>query len=88
MRIQLQHLLMALALAGMLASGCRTKEFQTDGSEPAIRAALDQQVRAWNAGDLAGFMEIYDRSDQTRFASGGEISRGWQPLFEIGRAHV
>jgi len=35
-----------------------------------------------NAGHLAGFMEIYAKSEQTRFASGGDISLGWQTVFD------
>jgi ketosteroid isomerase-like protein len=27
-------------------------------------------------------MEAYARSDQTRFASGGDVSIGWQPVFD------
>ena len=43
---------------------------------------LDQQVRDWNVGNLAGFMEGYDKSDATRFASGGKVLLGWQPVFD------
>ena len=52
------------------------------GAEQQVRAALDSQVRAWNAGDLRGFMEGYARSDQTRFQSGGDVSLGWQTVFD------
>ena len=52
------------------------------GAEQEIRAVLDAQVRAWNAGDLRGFMEGYARSDRTRFQSGGEVSLGWQTVFD------
>ena len=43
---------------------------------------LDAQVRGWNAGDLRGFMEGYARSERTRFQSGGEVSLGWQTVFD------
>ncbi len=52
------------------------------GSEQQVRAVLDAQVRAWNAGDLRGFMDGYARSDQTRFQSGGDVSLGWQTVFD------
>ena len=52
------------------------------GAEQQVRAVLDSQVRAWNAGDLRGFMEGYARSDQTRFQSGGDVSLGWQTVFD------
>jgi ketosteroid isomerase-like protein len=50
--------------------------------EREVRAVLDQQVREWNAGNLAGFMETYAKSDSTRFASGGDVSLGWQTVFQ------
>ena len=52
------------------------------GADRQIRAVLDAQVRAWNAGDLRGFMEGYARSGRTRFQSGGDVSLGWQTVFE------
>src|SRR5438552_9704127 len=52
------------------------------GAEQQVRAVLDAQVHAWNAGDLSGFMEGYARSDRTRFQSGGDVSLGWQTVFD------
>ncbi|WP_425407789.1 nuclear transport factor 2 family protein [Hyphococcus sp.] len=42
-----------------------------------IRASLNAQAAAWNEGDLEGFMEGYWKSDELKFVSGGEITRGW-----------
>ena len=50
--------------------------------EAAIRAVLDAQVAAWNRGDIDAFMEGYERSDATRFASGDTVSRGWQTVHD------
>jgi ketosteroid isomerase-like protein len=72
----------AIMLLAMAAFGCRTATVAKHDGVTAIRAALDRQVRDWNAGDLAGFMEVYARSDQTRFASGGDVSLGWQTVFD------
>ena len=47
-----------------------------------VRAVLDQQVKDWNAGDIARFMRGYDRSDKTRFASGGNVTLGWKAVLE------
>ena len=46
-----------------------------------IEAVLDQQVAAWNRGDLVGFMEGYARGADTRFASGADVTLGWEPVF-------
>lgn len=47
-----------------------------------VRRVLDKQVAEWNAGNLAGFMETYARAGSTRFASGGDVSLGWETVFE------
>ena len=47
-----------------------------------VRAVIDQQAKDWNAGDIANFMRGYDRSEKTRFASGGNITLGWQAVLE------
>jgi len=45
-----------------------------------IRAAIQAQEAAWNAGDLEGFMNGYARSEKTTFVSGDEVTRGWEPV--------
>jgi ketosteroid isomerase-like protein len=47
-----------------------------------VRTVLDRQAQEWNAGNLAGFMETYWRSPHTRFQSGGDVSLGWQTVFD------
>ena len=48
-----------------------------DSEEAAILSLLEAQDVAWNAGDIEGFMAGYWRSPDLRFASGGNITRGW-----------
>ena len=79
---RIRYLALAVAAASMVVTGCRTFDAPPDDVHAAIRAALDWQVREWNRGDLAGFMQTYMNSDDTRFASGGDISRGWQTVFD------
>lgn len=43
-----------------------------------ILSVLEAQEKAWNNGDIEGFMAGYLKSDQLRFASGGDITLGWQ----------
>jgi ketosteroid isomerase-like protein len=80
--LRIKHTVAFLALMGALISGCQTPDVRGDSTEVAVRTTLEQQVREWNAGNLAGFMETYAKSEQTRFASGGDISLGWQTVFE------
>jgi ketosteroid isomerase-like protein len=43
--------------------------------EQEIRKVLDDQVSAWNRGDIPGFMDGYDKSESTTFVS-GTVTRG------------
>ena len=46
--------------------------------EAGVRATLDAQVAAWNAGSVRGFMDGYARTDTLRFLSGGTVREGWE----------
>jgi len=47
-----------------------------------VRKVLDEQVAAWNAGDIDGFMKGYWNSPEMTFVSGNNITKGWQPTLE------
>jgi ketosteroid isomerase-like protein len=51
-------------------------------SQNAIRQVLDAQVKAWNKGDLPGFMEGYWQSPELTFFSGNNKTAGWQATLE------
>ena len=51
-------------------------------AKQAIRAVLDEQVAAWNKGDIDGFMKGYWNSPNMTFVSGNSVTRGWQPTLE------
>jgi ketosteroid isomerase-like protein len=51
-------------------------------SKADVRAVLDAQAAAWNRGDVAGYMDGYDRSPNTEFVGGDSITRGWQEVFD------
>ena len=76
------HSITALALLAAFAVGCQTRRSASSTADVAVRAALEKQVFEWNRGNLAGFMETYARSDDIRFASGDDISVGWQMVFD------
>ncbi len=52
------------------------------GSSESIRGTLERQARAWNAGDIAAFMEPYWQSEDLTFSSGGRVTRGWQATLD------
>lgn len=81
-------ILLPLLATALMAVGCRHLPPSPDthiGTE--IRAVLDQQQADWNAGDIKAFMRGYAKSQSTRFASGGEVTRGWQTVFDRYVAH-
>ena len=47
-----------------------------------IRKVLDEQVAAWNKGDLVGFMKGYWNSKDLTFVSGKDVTRGWQETLD------
>ncbi|MEK6644499.1 MAG: DUF4440 domain-containing protein [Planctomycetota bacterium] len=53
---------------------------------PGIRSVLDQQVAAWNHGDLEGFMTGYWKSDAMEFSTTGSVTHGWQATLDRYRA--
>lgn len=50
--------------------------------EVEVLAVMTAQTAAWNNGDVDGFMQGYWRSDQLVFASGDQVTRGWQPTLD------
>jgi ketosteroid isomerase-like protein len=48
----------------------------------AIRAVLDAQVAAWNAGQLEEFMVGYWRASALTFVSGGRKLQGWDATLD------
>src|SRR4030095_10035055 len=48
----------------------------------AIREVLDAQRDAWNKGDIEGYMDGYDRSENTVFVSVDKVARGWQTVLD------
>lgn len=70
-----------LALLAFVA-GCAARRAHSGSAEQEIRAVLNQQARDWNDGSIERFMQGYAKRDDIRFASGGEVQRGWQPVFD------
>lgn len=47
-----------------------------------IKALMDTQVKAWNAGNLEGFMETYWKSDSLLFIGKKGLTYGWQATLD------
>jgi uncharacterized protein (TIGR02246 family) len=48
-------------------------------SADSIRKVLEDQVAAWNRGDIDGFMTGYDNSPRTAFI-GNSVQHGWEDV--------
>ncbi len=59
------------------AGGCASPRL-SHRDQAQIREMLEAQDRAWNEGDIEGFMEPYWHSPDLTFSSGGKVTRGWQ----------
>lgn len=57
-------------------------EAQKAQIEIEVLGVMARQSQAWNRGDVAGFMQGYWNSEDLVFASGDEVTRGWQPTLE------
>lgn len=81
----MKHLIAAIALA-LPVTACTTSQAtqapivmaaQVEAETASIISVLEAQDAAWNRGDIDAFMDGYWRSPYLRFASGGNITRGW-----------
>ncbi len=70
-------LLMLAVLAGAPAALAAPRPAKAQ-----IRALLDEQVAAWNRGDIPAFLQGYWKSPQTTFVGSTGLERGWQALLE------
>ena len=81
----MKPLFAAAAIALLPLAACTTQDgapisainAQSDAETAAITALLEAQDAAWNRGDIDAFMEGYWKSPELRFASGGNVTRGW-----------
>src|ERR1700704_4221706 len=71
-----------LLLSAMLVQTQTRNEPKDSKTVAAIRAVLDIQRDAWNRGDIEGYMDGYERSEQTVFVSGDNVTHGWQTVLD------
>ena len=77
--------LLSLLSVALFAPACVSSPDSARESEQtvqAVRAVIDAQAVAWNRGDIAGYMDGYERAETTTFVSGDTITRGWQTVLE------
>ncbi len=83
MRGILSCLLAGFGLAVLIAGSSFSRSAALETlDEHNIRKVLDDQVAAWNRGDIDAFMQGYLKSDQTEFVGAGGILRGWSAVLD------
>lgn len=70
---------LAIAQAESVPSATLSAELAAE--KVAIETVLRNQEAAWNLGDIEAFMSGYWRSKELRFASGEQITHGWDETF-------
>jgi beta-aspartyl-peptidase (threonine type) len=58
------------------------REYKSEADHDAIRAVLDEQVAAWNRGDLDAFMRGYAKLPELSFYSGATVTSGWEQTLQ------
>jgi uncharacterized protein (TIGR02246 family) len=76
----MNHLFLAGTVLGMTAMLVQPLSAQSP-DEAAIRNLLDDQVQAWNKGDVVTFMKGYEDSPETTFVS-DRVIKGYAPVLE------
>src|SRR2546423_13411168 len=78
-----------LLLLAALASCVSTPDSARDSARTTadVRAVLEAQAAAWNRGDIAGYMDGYERAETTTFISGDTVTRGWQTVLTRYQQH-
>lgn len=69
--------LLAASITASSQTAAESRRIESD-----IRQVMNDQVAAWNRGDIDGFMRGYWNSDDLIFVSGDNVTRGWRPTLE------
>jgi beta-aspartyl-peptidase (threonine type) len=71
-----------LLIAGGFLGATPALAQEGEQEKRAIQAVLDDQVAAWNKGDLVRFMKGYWDSDRLSFFGGNSKTSGWKGTLE------
>ena len=71
-------LLAGVGAADPAAPGAPAGDASEAAAADQVRQVLRAGEAAWNEGSIEGYMATYWKSPELRFASGGQMTRGWQ----------
>jgi ketosteroid isomerase-like protein len=78
----MKNILLAAFLIFAAVGVSFSQESRDEKIKADVRRVMDEQVAAWNQGDIDGFMKGYWNSPQMTFVSGDSVTKGWQPTLE------
>ena len=81
----MRHLAILTLLLTLTAAAAAAQDAAQDAAaapEQAILDLLRSAEDAWNMGHLEGYMAAYHESDDLRFASGDEVTYGWESALQ------
>jgi ketosteroid isomerase-like protein len=79
--VNMKNLLFILIISAFVFS-ISFAQSNDEKAENDIRKVMNEQVVAWNNGDIDGFMKGYWNSPEMTFVSGVNVTKGWQPTLE------
>jgi ketosteroid isomerase-like protein len=65
-----------------MAQSSRTQQRMQQQTTKAIESVIEAQRGAWNKGDIEGYMDGYERSENIVFVSGDNVTHGWQTVHD------
>lgn len=81
-RLKILLALFVFTLSGTFASAQSSPKIISSPNVQAIKNVLEQQVEAWNRGDIPAFMDGYWKSDDLEFVNAAGIFQGWQDVLK------
>ncbi len=75
----MKYYLLITLITGLVS--CQQNSNKESVKQEIISILMEQQ-NSWNEGSIEEYMQGYAKSDSLRFASGGNVTHGWQTTFD------
>lgn len=74
--------LLVVSICAVVVAVAQNSPADSTSDIAAVRKVLDDQVAAWNRGDLRAYMQGYWNSPELTFFAGAKVTRGWQQTLD------
>lgn len=79
---KIQAIAAAIVMLGFLLPMNAVAQAGEPKEKAEIRAVIDDQVAAWNKGDIETFMKSYEDSPETTFVGATSVNKGYAKVLE------